>query len=240
MVFRFSRSAAALAICAVATASSVTDAAPTSTDSKREVVLFGSSSVNDAFGHIISADLERDGFHAVRKGYGAAGLSRPDFRNMLTTLPSIPVGPQTEAFVFHLGGNDAQALFLTPEERQGKEGSWIAWEDQRWSEVYEARARKLIDMACDRGVRTVVVLPPVDVVSAGMQQKLERVRSLQAKAAGASKCGKFVSTSGDAGHLKGSALRNPDGVHMTREGASRVWGRIGPQVRRLISAAHQG
>ena len=84
---------------------------------------------------------------------------------------------------------------------------------------------------------TVVVLPPADVVDPKMQRRLERVRTLQDRAASASKCGRSVATTGDAGQFEESKtpLRGPDGVHMTAAGASRVWSRVGARVRRLIA-----
>ena len=177
------------------------------------------------------------GYTIVRRGFPSAGLSRPDFRDMKAEIPRAPIGPGTDAVLLYLGGNDAQHLWLRPQERNGRSDAWIKWSDKEWSTVYEGRARALIDAVCSRGARTVVVLPPADVVDPKMQRRLERVRTLQDRAASASKCGRSVATTGDAGQFEESKtpLRGPDGVHMTAAGASRVWSRVGARVRRLIA-----
>jgi hypothetical protein len=212
---------------------------PAAAEPRGRVVLVGSSSVTDALGDVIAEHVEREGYAVVRRGHPSAGLARPDFRDMDQILSSAPIGPGTDAVLLYVGGNDAQPLWLKPEERGGGRDAWIRWDDQAaWSEVYERRVQKLIDAACARGARRVVVLPPGDVVDAKLQARLERVRVVQERAAAGSKCGRSVATTGDAGELEASKppLRGPGGVHMTRAGAMRVWGRAGPRVLRLVTA----
>jgi hypothetical protein len=71
-----------------------------------------------------------------------------------------------------------------------------------------------------------------------MQRRLDRIRSLQERAARASSCGRFVSTAGDVPSFPADALalRAPDGVHMTRAGAIRVWGRVATTIFNLLRA----
>jgi hypothetical protein len=200
------------------------------------VVLLGSSSMNGSFGRLVASDLRKLGYGVSRKGYGAAGLSRPDVINLQEKLSLLPIDPKTDAALIYLGGNDAQALWLEPQERETKRQSWIKWNERGWAEVYQRRFKNFIDAMCKRGARTVILLPPVDVVSSRMQRRLQRIRNLQERAAAASTCGKFVSTAGDALRLasSGHPLRLPDGVHMTEVGAARVWRRVAPQVLQLI------
>ncbi|MBX3197935.1 MAG: hypothetical protein KF894_07295 [Labilithrix sp.] len=228
------RAFAPLLACAVTVGSGVASAAP---KSKGHVVLVGSSSVNDAFGDVVVDALEREGYDVVRRGYPSAGLSRPDFRNMATELSSMRIGPSTDAVMLYLGGNDAQALWLEEKERSKGGDAWIKWEEKGWSDVYERRVRQLVDGICARGARRVVVLPPADVVSAKMQRRLDRVRSLQQRAASTSKCGRAVATTGDEGALAadGTRLRGPGGVHMTHTGANRVWDRVSGRVLGFIA-----
>ncbi|MEO8181158.1 MAG: hypothetical protein ABI895_20160 [Deltaproteobacteria bacterium] len=202
------------------------------------VVLFGTSSVNDTFGRLIERDLQRAGYTVVRRGYPVAGLARPDFCDLSEQLARLPISPKTDAVLVYLGGNDAQALWLRPEERPTDGDPWVRWDDERWPAFYRARTRRLIGDACSRGAKRVVVLAPVDVAGSGTQHRLERIRRLQRQAAKATPCGRFLSTSGDVGQLGDARqpLRSPDGRHMTRVGSVRVWKRIQARVQRLISA----
>lgn len=204
-------------------------------DSPRgSVLLFGSSSMNGSFGHLMADDLTRLGFQIERRGYAAAGLARPDFRDLHQTLQQCRIDHNTAAVVFYVGANDGQSLWLPPEERQDPESPWVGWHDERWSSIYQARATKLIDSVCARGARNAIVLPPADVPSARLQSRLDRIRPLLQRAARATECGRYIPTTGDNGHFfaEGEALRSTDSVHMTRPGAQRVWERI----RRAILA----
>jgi hypothetical protein len=195
---------------------------------KGSVLLFGSSSMNGSFGHLIADDLTRLGFQIERRGYAAAGLARPDFRDLHETLAQCRIDRSTAAVVFYVGANDGQSLWLSPEERQEQESPWVGWHDERWSSIYEARATKLIRSVCARGARNAIVLPPADVPSERLQSRLDRIRPLLQRAARATDCGRFVPTTGDRGRffIDGEALRSADSVHMTRPGAQRVWERI--------------
>jgi hypothetical protein len=206
------------------------------------MLVFGSSSVNGSFGRVIASELERRGVSVMRRGYSAAGLARPDFHDMRETLGKLPLERGVHSVIFYIGGNDAQAIWLRPNERAGtrRSESWIWWNDQRWSSVYQARAAALIDSVCARGVQRVIVLPPADVLSARLQSRLERVRELLRRAAESSACGHFVSTTGDWNFfaLAGEPLRTPDGIHMTLAGALRVWHRMRDTVIRLARDTH--
>lgn len=206
-------------------------------ESAGKVVLIGSSSMNDTFGHIIAKSLEESGYTVARKGYAAAGLSRPDFRDLMTVLPELPVDKQTDAVLVYVGGNDAQAIHLRQSEREGRKDGWIKWDDAKWDDVYTGRVRDFVEGLCKRGAKKVVVLPPVDVVSAKMDAKLERIRKLQIKGAKQASCGTAVETTGDRGRftVDGEAMRAKDGIHMSPAGAARVWNRIEARVRKIIS-----
>jgi hypothetical protein len=198
--------------------------------SQGSMVLFGSSSVNGRFGHLIEDDFSRLGFQVARYGYSAAGLARPDFLDLHLTLEKHPIDKTTKSVLLYIGGNDAQSIWLRPAERPGKgdDEAWVHWNDARWSSIYENRAIKLIRSVCSRGAKHVIVLPPADVTSARLQTRLDRVRPLLQRAAKATDCGRFVSTAGDRGRffIDGEPLRAVDGVHMTRSGAQRVWNRV--------------
>jgi len=204
---------------------------------KGSVLLFGSSSVNDTFGHVISEDFERLGFSVTRHGYAAAGLSRPDFRDLREVLAKLPIERDVSTIMFYVGANDAQALWLRPDERSrfnGEQSVWINWDDQRWATIYEARVADLFHVACTRGAKQVIMLAPVDVTNERRQARLERIRQLQANAAALSECGHFVPTGGDDFAPVGEPLRAGDGFHMTRSGAYRVWQRVRQRILSLL------
>lgn len=201
-----------------------------------KLVLIGSSSMNDAFGILMADSLEKGGYSVDRKGYPAAGLSRPDFRDMMKILPSMPVKKGTDAVLVYIGGNDAQALFLRQNERPPKSDGWVRWDDKEWDEVYTSRVQDFVEGLCKKGAKKVIVLPPVDVVGDKMHEKLERVRKAQIKGANAASCGSAVETSGDRGKftVDGKPMRAKDGIHMSPAGAARVWARIEPKLLKLI------
>jgi hypothetical protein len=209
--------------------------------SKGSLLLFGSSSVNDTFGHLMSEEFERLGFVVARHGFGSAGLARPDFRDLREALDQVPIERELSAVVFYVGANDAQKLWLRPEERApnaSEEAAWVEWEDERWSSVYVSRVAELIHSVCARGAKRAILLAPVDVTSSMRQARLDRIRQLQAHAAALSECGYFVPTSGDSAefaHRNTQPLRTEDGYHMTRSGAFRVWERVRPTVLSLLA-----
>jgi hypothetical protein len=203
-----------------------------------KILLFGSSSINGAFGHLIASDFEQVGFDVTRKGISSAGLARPDFKDIPQILGGFPIRRTATSVLLYIGGNDAQSIWLRPDERTAEDVKpWVYWKDERWPGIYQARMTTLLKSLCERGVQHVFVLPPTDVVLPRLQTRLERVRKLQQHAVKASQCGRFISTAGDHEkrfELGGQPLRAPDGVHMNRFGASIVWTRIRERVFSML------
>jgi hypothetical protein len=194
--------------------------------------------MNGPFGHLLANDFARRGFRVERHGYTSAGLARPDFRDVRAILDALTVDETPTTALLYFGGNDAQSIWLRPEERaSGRDARpWISWNDIRWESIYESRAREVIEKLCARSVQHVLVVAPVDVRRKQLQARLPRIRRNLRHAAESSSCGHFVATSGDAGRFgPGVHLRTPDGVHMTRAGAVRVWSRMRNQVVALSS-----
>jgi hypothetical protein len=206
------------------------------TGGRGSLFLFGSSSVNDSLGRLITDDLQHLGFVVTRHGYAAAGLSRPDFRDLREALASLPIERDVSSVVFYVGANDAQSLWLRPEERAGTRAAWVTWDDDRWGAIYESRVVEMLDSVCARGAKHAILMGPVDVSNQEWQAKLERIRQLQARAAERSRCGHFVPTAGDIGHFRSATqpLRADDGLHMTHSGAHRVWQRVRSQILPLL------
>lgn len=203
-----------------------------------EVVLVGSSSFNQAFGHIVAHEIERWGFQVTRKGVSGAGLARPDYRDMYQVLESLPIGATTAAVVVYLGVNDAQSLWLQPHERVGQGLESLPFGSAAWETAYARRARDFYERICQRGAQRAIVLLPVDVNRPALRRRLVRIRALQEQAAAESSCAVAVSTAGDVGQFEvdGVAKRLPDGYHMSSQGARIVWQRIRGQVLELLSA----
>ncbi len=206
---------------------------------KGDAVLVGSSSFSQPFGLIIARELERWGYNVTRKGVPGAGLARPDYRDMNQALEDLQIGPNTVAVFVYLGVNDAQALWLHPHERDTFGLTSLPFASAEWDTEYLQRARNFYERICKRGAQRTIVLLPVDVNRAALQQQLHRIRSLQMQAAALTSCAVTLSTAGDAGHFErnGVAHRMPDGYHMSSEGARVVWERIREQVLVLLDGA---
>lgn len=231
-------SALVLLICIVCWPS-LAGARPAVDEQERaRAVIVGSSSIRQAFGRVLARALEQRGYRVTRKGVTSAGFARPDFRDVNAIVDGVAIDRETELVFVYLGVNDAQALWLTPQERNGAQRPWLAWSDRRWNGIYERRVRRFIDRICARGAGRVVLLLPVDVAKPRLQHRLQRVRTLQAQAAAASICGVAVATRGDRGRFQagGMARRRKDGFHMTEHGARVVWARV--RERALPSALY--
>lgn len=206
---------------------------------KGDALLVGSSSMNQSLGHLISRELSRRGYRVTRKGVSAAGLARPDYRDMTQIMEELPINGATAAVFVYLGMNDAQALWLRPDERPAYGRAFLPWTDQRWEALYVQRAQVLFERICERGAQRAIILLPVDVKRDRLQRRLARIRALQTRAASSSSCGVALSTAGDLGRFDkaGASLRLPDGLHMSERGARAVWGRIQAEALRLVASA---
>jgi hypothetical protein len=201
-----------------------------------DVWVVGSSSVNQAFGRVITRELRERGYRVRRKGVTSAGLARPDYRDMRAIVEDLPISKQTRAVFIYLGVNDAQALWLYPWERTQARRKYLPWRDARWSSLYMRRARQFLERICQRGAHRAVVILPVDVRRSRLQRRLKRIRSLQAQAASMSTCGVALATAGDDGRyvVDGTALRLRDGFHLSAAGATVVWERIRAKALRVV------
>jgi hypothetical protein len=226
----------ALACCALPVESAA-EGRPRSDDpSPRSAVLVGSSSFNQPFGEILQQQLERRGYQVTRKGVSGAGLARPDFHDMNQVLEALPIGASTAAVFVYLGVNDAQPVWLYPHERGVFGAATLPFGSPEWDAAYARRSREFLTRICQRGAQRAIVLLPVDVSRPDLQQRLVRIRELQARAAAETSCAVAVQTAGDAGHFEaeGVPTRLPDGFHMSARGAQIVWERIEPRVAGLL------
>jgi len=204
--------------------------------SKGDALLLGSSSMNHSLGRIIARELSHRGYRVLRKGVSAAGLARPDFRDMNAILEDLPISKRTVAVFVYLGMNDAQSLWLHPNERSASGREYLPWGDDRWDDLYWQRAHDFFERICQKGAQRALVLLPVDVKRERLQSRLKRIRALQAEAASDSSCGVALSTTGDVDRFEvnGVSMRRPDGFHMSPKGAQVVWERIQDQALSLV------
>ncbi|MEY3014329.1 MAG: hypothetical protein RIT45_3064 [Pseudomonadota bacterium] len=208
-----------------------------------EVLLLGSSSVFGAFGHRVERELEARGLDVTVHGRSSSGFARPDFFDWQAKARAIPIGRNTRAAIVYLGGNDAQGFRLRNDaERRRYKGRdrWLRWKHRNWARAYADRVAALGRLLCQRGLRRVVFVTPADVRDPWLRGRLTRIRKAITRGARRARCARVVSAAGDVAALAGDArrprakrLRGPDGAHMTRLGADRLWKRIG---KRLVSA----
>lgn len=210
---------------------------------RKQAVLFGSSSFAQSFGRIIEADLKAEGYEIARKALVSAGFARPDFKDIAKIAEDIPVGAQTDTVVLYFGMNDAQSIWLRPDERRGSKRPWLYWRNKRWSDVYRKRVTQFVDSLCARGASSVVVLLPIDVAQPRLERRLGRIRTLLSEGAGDSQCGTAVPTTGDMGRFQlktAKRRRLSDGVHMTRRGAKLIWHRLRDHVLQSLDRRKAG
>lgn len=212
---------------------------PPATPTRGNAIVLGSSSMNQALGHLIARELDQRGYRVTRKGVSAAGLARPDFRDMNQIMDELTVTADTAAVFVYLGMNDAQAMWLWPKEQREYGREFLPWSDSRWQALYMQRAQQFFERICRRGAQRVIVLLPVDVQRDRLQQRLGRIRDLQARAAEGTSCAVALSTEGDLGAFEvgGVSKRKGDGLHMSPLGANAVWHRIETQALRLVGAS---
>jgi hypothetical protein len=207
-----------------------------------EAVLIGSSSFNQDFGRIIERELGGMGYHVTRKAVSGAGLARPDFHDMTRELEALPISANTAAVFIYLGVNDAQAVWLHPHERGDQGLTSVPFGTEDWEMTYARRTREFLGRICERGARRAVVILPIDVNRADLQERLHRIRDVQERAASITTCAVTVQTAGDAGQfeLSGVPKRMRDGFHMSMLGAQIVWERIQPEVLTLLAPSQVG
>ena len=196
-------------------------AAPRAAAQTARALLIGSSSVNGAVGRTLERELGERGVTLVRRARSSSGFARPDFFDWEEEIDRLGPFDRYAVVIVYAGGNDAQNLWLREHERAAPREAWLRWQDEaRWSELYAERVRAAVDAMCEGGARHVVVIPPVDGGREGWRRRIGRVREAQRRGAEASRCGVAFDAN------DGTAFESHDGVHLTWEGARRMWTRL--------------
>lgn len=194
----------------------------------REALLLGSSSVNGAVGRTVERELASWGVHVSRRYRSSSGFARPDYYDWQEQVSRLGELDRYALIVIIAGGNDAQSLWLRPEERTERRQRWLRWRDEdRWREIYAERVRAFIDALCEAGAPRVAVLLPANGGRHHWSRRIVRVREAQAAGARASRCGRAI----DCGPETFDAV---DGVHLSRNGANRMWARVEESFRELL------
>lgn len=229
-------------------------AKPESGQKGLKIMLLGSSTFNGSLGHIMEKDLEAQGHDVRRLVQSATGFSRPDSFDWMKKIKRVKAIPDMDVVVVYLGGNDAQCFPLRKGERDDlkkkkkkrrkKKATWLCMNHDQYGAVYKARVTRFLEKLCDMGVRKVVLLPPMDVVSKRFQRRLGKIRTYQLEAAAGVKCATGIKTGGDHWRFvkhpeTRRKLRAKDGVHSTRKGSQVVWKRIRPGLDKVLESVRK-
>lgn len=195
---------------------------------EREALLLGSSSVNGTVGRTLERELGAWGVHVRRRARSSSGFARPDFYDWHAQVDGLGALGRYSLIVIYAGGNDTQSLWLRPDERPTRRQQWLLWSDEdRWREIYAARVRGFVDALCAAGAPRVAVLLPANGGRYHWERRILRVRDSQSAGARASRCGTVI----DAGP---ETLDAVDGVHLSWNGASRMWALVAEPFRELL------
>ncbi len=197
--------------------------------SAQEALLVGSSSVNGALGRTLEHRLGIEGIRLARRARSASGFARPEFFDWEAEVDQLGALSRYAAVIVYAGGNDGQALSLRPSERTRRRDRWVEWSDEeRWVRIYSDRVRGVVDAMCDRGAPRVVILLVADGGRAGWSRRMVRVRDAQRAGVEGSRCGVVLDPN------DGHAFDSVDGVHLSRQGARRMWELIAVRLRALL------
>ena len=193
-----------------------------------DVLILGSSTVNDSLGHGLARAMSEQGHHVQRVGKASTGLARPDFYGWIAEAAKIE-GELKYVFIF-LGLNDAQDLCLT---WSGKRCTrYVPPGTASWKQAYSERVRTMTKHLCTSGVQHVVWLTPpeVSVRNQRMRQWLPKIRELQIAGAQSGDCGMAIDLGSVDDVDKDPGLRQRDGVHISPRGANKLLRHILPKL----------
>lgn len=201
-----------------------------------------------ALGHALQRSLRARGYAVRRKGKPGSGLTRPDFFDWPREGRALIERFDPHLVLIVFGGNDA----ITMRDRSGSFKDGIRWKDElRWNREYEARIERLVELYARPlpgptavKARRVIVLGPTNRKSPGARRRMERIRRLQRQAVARGGHAEWVdlhllTTDPATGRYlkygrdrrgKKVKYRYPDGVHLTRAGATALRNRLLPLV----------
>jgi hypothetical protein len=102
---------------------------------------------------VMRQTLKRRGARFESGARPSTGLARPDFFDWPAEIPKIVESFDPDVFIVSLGTNDGQAVRL-------KDRSWVRSSEERWSEIYRERVRKmLVGMNAGRARKVIWIGP---------------------------------------------------------------------------------
>jgi hypothetical protein len=165
---------------------------------------------------------------AFRSG---TGLARPEVFDWRTEYPAMLGGVKPDVVVVAIGANDGQGFV--------EDGVTYTFGSAEWQERYQQRVQAFLTMLEAGGAKVVWIgLPPMK--SASFDEKIALVNRIQYAVVKASPGAVWFSTAGligdgdgkfrDFGKVGGQTarLRQPDGIHLSDDGAELVVAKVLP------------
>lgn len=188
--------------------------------------ILGDSMIKTGLGNTLKKKLQSQSKIPVRIfGKSSSGLSRPDTfdwqQTLNTELKSAATKDQVQAFVM-LGTNDCQDI--------PSPGGSKKYGTDEWKAAYQERLKEFAQTLCNRVSRVYWLgLPPMR--SKSFNTKIQNLNLLISETLKTESCVTFLATDQILGTAAGEytrtlqyrqktlAIREPDGIHMTYEGA---------------------
>ncbi len=204
------------------------------------VLLIGDSNFFGPLGHTLRRELMAQGHEVKLRGKPTSGLARPDFFDWFAESDRLIAEFHPTIVIAMFGGNDVQRI-TWPD--LGDRIQWV--EEARWRPAYEGRVRAFMRHLSEGG-RTVYFLSPTNRGWDNARAAVTRVREVQARAArGLPRVhwiDMFPLSSDETGAWLRSGIgpdgetvwfRQPDRIHLTKEGGRFIGARVLEVMRRL-------
>jgi hypothetical protein len=192
-------------------------------------VYFGGDSLAGAPGILFAQHGATSGLIKVRTDYQVSSrLTNTDPVDWPAHLKAQMAAGRADVGVFMIGANDTGMPMLA-------EGEYTMYPKKKWLTEYERRARKLVTIMLQSGVKRVYWVGMPVMPTSSESTKMRRLNQLFEDAAARSADLVYVDTYDLLATKKGgfvSSLRSGDGVHFTDEGAWRIADAVWAAVKR--------
>lgn len=197
------------------------------------VLLIGDSNFFGPLGHTLRKAFARKGYHVRIRGKPSSGLARPEFFDWFAESEQLIAEFKPTLVIAMLGANDVQRLTWP------QLGDRIQWDEvARWRRAYAGRYREFARFLAAR-VPEVVLLSPTNRGWDNAREAVTRVREEQRRAVqglpgvhwvdmfplSSDEDGSWL-RSGESESGKRIWYRQPDRIHLTRDGGKLVGARL--------------
>jgi hypothetical protein len=191
----------------------------------KNILLIGSSSMRGDLGLALEKILKKEAeLNVHRHAKIGTGLARPDFYDWFTISTKLAEEHQSELVIAQFIGNDCQALINADRSIEARR------RDSHWAESYKSRAMTFIEDLQKDGAEVVMIGMPI-VENRGFRNRIQNANSLVKEAAeetgahfisiwdlSTSPNGAYKTEIKSNGRIR--KFRHPDGIHLSRAGAS--------------------